>query len=137
VFVDQKSVLISKGYVPPIHDFTINDPQNGDITEEALQYEGKTYLAIMYDLSKTSKRGAQKVEKLYQLNKNKGVGFYALSGSSQEEIEKFREETGVTFPFCQTDPVTLKTIIRSNPGIVLLNNGVIESKWAWRDIVLD
>ncbi|MCL1868159.1 MAG: DoxX family protein [Paludibacter sp.] len=134
VFVNQESTLVSKGDAPKIHDFSITDPEHGDITDYVLQNEGKTYLAIMYDLNKTSRCGVQKVEKLYQLAKKHGIDFYALSGSSDEEIEKFREETGVTFPFCTTDPITLKTIVRSNPGIVLIENGTIEGKWAWRDI---
>jgi len=134
VFVEQKSTLISKGDVPKIHDFSITDPVHGDITDYVLENEGKTYLAIMYDLNKTSKRGAQKVEELYQIAEKQGIMFYALSGSSQEEIESFRKETGVTFPFCTTDPVTLKTIVRANPGILLLQKGTIEGKWAWRDI---
>jgi hypothetical protein len=134
VFVDQISTLISKGDVPKIHDFSITDSEYGDITDYILANKGKTYLAIMYDLNKTSKRGAQKAEEFYQLVKKQEIAFYALSGSSDEEIEKFREETGVTFPFCTTDPITLKTIVRSNPGIVLIENGTIEGKWAWRDI---
>ncbi|MDR2825091.1 MAG: DoxX family protein [Prevotellaceae bacterium] len=134
IFIDQKSILISKGYVPKIHDFSINDPEMGDITDDILHFAGETYLAVMYDLSKTSHKGAHNAEKLYQTAKSKGIKFYALSGSSQEEIEKFKAETGVTFPFCETDPTTLKTIVRANPGIILLKNGTITGKWAWRDI---
>lgn len=134
VFVNQISTLVAKGDVPEIHDFSITDTEHGDITDYVLSNTDKTYLAIMYDLTKTSKRGAEQTEKLYQMAKKQGLMFYALSGSSDEEIEQFRQETGVTFPFCMTDPITLKTIVRSNPGIVLLKNGTVEGKWAWRDI---
>ncbi|MCL2597032.1 MAG: DoxX family membrane protein [Paludibacter sp.] len=136
VFVEQKSTLISKGDVPKIHDFSITDPEHGDITDYILSNEGKTYLVIMYDLTKTSKRGTKKIEKLYQMAQQQGIPFYALSGSGEDEIENFRQKTSVTFPFCSTDPITLKTIIRANPGIVLIGNGTIIDKWAWRDFSL-
>jgi len=137
-FVGQKSTLVSKGDVPKIHDFSITDPEEfGDITDYILSHDGKTYLVIMYDLTKTSKRGAKKVEKLYQIARKECILFYALSGSAEDEIQQFRQKTGVTFPFCTTDPVTLKTIIRANPGVVLLENGTIINKWAWRDVPLN
>ncbi len=130
-FVDQKTVLISKGYVPPIHDLHIVHELYGDITEDILHYEGYTYLLIMYDVNKASEKGALKAEEFYQQYKNSTTKFYALTASAQEEVENFRNKTGVTFPFCQTDPITLKTMLRANPGLMLIKNGVIKGKWSW------
>ncbi|MDR3653005.1 MAG: DoxX family protein [Paludibacter sp.] len=132
-FVDQKSVLVSQGYKPPIHDFSIMNDQFDDITQEVLNYPGKTYLLTMYDLDETSIEGAKKAENIYQKALKDGDKFYALTASSNEDIKKFVAKTGVTFPFWKTDPTALKTVIRANPGLVLLKKGTILGKWNWRD----
>ena len=59
-----------------------------------------------------------------------GYGFYALTASSEEEIELWRDKTGAEYTFCRMDDITLKTIIRSNPGLLLLKGGVIVNKWS-------
>lgn len=133
-FVDQKSVLVKQGYVPPIHDFSITDANFDDITYDVLDYEGYTILAVMYDLQKTNMRQAEKLNTLYQTAKEKGYMFYALTGSESTLVEEFVGKTGAEYPFCGTDPITLKTIIRANPGIVLLKEGVIVGKWNMRDV---
>lgn len=132
-FVDQKTVLVSKGYKAPIHDFSIVDESFNDITEQIIYNPGETYLLIMYDVNKTSEEGAKRAEELYQKYKNTNTKFYALTASGDDEVRKFVAKTGVTYPFCKTDPITLKTIIRSNPGLMQIKNGVITGKWHWKD----
>ncbi len=132
-FVDQKSVLLSHGYKAPIHDFTIVNAQYEDITEDIITNPGSTYLLIMYDINKASEKGAKKAEAIYKKAINSGIKFYALTASSDDEVQEFIQKTGVTYPFCKTDPITLKTIIRANPGLVLITKGTIKGKWNWRD----
>lgn len=133
VFVDQKTELISKGYKAPIHDFSIMNAQFDDITQQVLNFPGETYLFIMYDLNETSVRGAKKAEMIYQKYSKTGVKFYALTGSSDADVQKFKDKTDVTFPFWKTDPTVLKTMIRANPGLIKLKKGTITGKWNWRD----
>ena len=66
-------------------------------------------------------------------DRNSSTKFYALTASTDDDIQEFVKQTGVTFPFCKTDPITLKTIVRANPGLVLIKNGVVVNKWHWRD----
>lgn len=132
-FVDQKTTLISKGYEPPIHNFTVVDAAQNDITDEVIHFQGDVYLVVMYDVNNASKEGAIKAETLYQQTKSTGAQFYVLSGSTVEDIAKFAKENKLTFPFYNTDPTTLKTIIRANPGFVTIKNGTITGKWNWRD----
>ena len=132
-FVDQKTVLISEGYKVPIHDFSIVTADFEDITEQVLYDTGYTYLLVMYDLSQVSEKGAQKAENLYRKSLKVGAKFYALTASSDEDVQAFKQKTGVTYPFCKTDPTALKTIIRANPGLMLIKNGTITGKWNWRD----
>jgi uncharacterized membrane protein YphA (DoxX/SURF4 family) len=132
-FVDQKTVLISKGYEAPIHNFSIVDAAYDDITHDLIEYEGSVYLLIMYDVNKASETGAKRAEETYQKYKNSDTRFYALTASSDDEVEAFKQKTGVTYPFAKTDPITLKTIVRANPGLMLMKNGTIIGKWHWRD----
>jgi hypothetical protein len=133
VFVDQKTTLVEEGYKPPIHDFTIYNQQFEDIVPEIIAYEGYTYLVVMYELNKASDEGAKRVQKLFEKYENTNVRFYVLTASADEDIEAFVQKTNVTFPFYKSDPITLKTIIRANPGLVLIKNGTITGKWHWKD----
>lgn len=132
-FVDQKTVLLSQGYKAPIHDFSIVNAKYEDITEDVLYNEGKTYLLVMYDIAKTSEEGAKKAEEIYKQSLLNDTKFYALTASPDADIQLFVQKTGVTFPFCKTDPITLKTMVRANPGLVLIKKGTIMGKWNWRD----
>jgi uncharacterized membrane protein YphA (DoxX/SURF4 family) len=132
-FVDQKTKLITSGYKAPIHDFTIVNAQFEDITEQVLYDNGYTYLLIIYDLNDASENGAKKAEKLYQQSLKTGAKFYALTSSTDADIVGFKQKNQVTYPFCKTDATALKTIIRANPGLILLKKGTIVGKWNWRD----
>jgi hypothetical protein len=135
-FVDQKSVLVKQGYVPPIHDFTIDTEDDGDVTEEFLDDKGYTFLIISYDLSKVNFND-QKREKITDLNafalKN-GYNMYLLTASVDEDIQNFRNTVSQDIVVGLTDKITLKTIIRYNPGVVLVKDGVIINKWPLPDV---
>ena len=132
-FVDQKTVLVMEGYKAPIHDLSIVDENFQDITEQILYDPGYTYLLIMYNIGEGSFEGAKNAESVYQRALKSGASFYAITASTDEEIQTLRSKTGVTYPFCKADPTALKTIIRANPGMILLKNGTIVGKWNWRD----
>ncbi len=132
-FVEQKTTLVLKGYTPPIHNFQIVDQNLNDITDYVLSYKGTVNLLCMYDLNKTSEKGVKAAEAFYQKIKSEGTPFYALTASSDEEIEAFRNRTGATYDFCKTDPITLKTIVRGNPALMIIKNGTVVGKWNWRD----
>lgn len=137
LFVDQKSILVKKGYEPPIHDFSILNNQMEDITEDVLYNDNKCYLLTMYDINQTSIEGAKQAEKFYQQAIRNGASFYALTASIDSDIQVFVKKTGVTFPFYKTDPTALKTVIRANPGLVFLKKGTILGKWNWRDFPIE
>ncbi|MCM1034980.1 MAG: DoxX family protein [Paludibacter sp.] len=133
VFVRQNTRLISKGYEPPIHDFTITDEEFEDLTYDILESEQPVVLVVMYDLAKTSRTQAKKLNRLYRETLAAGRSFYALTGSGTADIEVFRDEMQAEYPFCNTDPVTLKTIVRANPGVIVLQNGTVIEKYNLRN----
>lgn len=134
VFIEQKTTLVKKGYEPPIHDFSITNSIGDDITYEILEKQGFTFLLIAYDVNKTEQKFADKINAIHQLAQFSEIEFYVLTASIDEDIEKFCQTTNSTYEWRKTDPITLKTIVRANPGLVLIKNGVIVGKWNSRDI---
>ncbi|MDY4148918.1 MAG: DoxX family protein [Paludibacteraceae bacterium] len=145
-FVDQKSTLIKKGYEPKIHDFEILTLDYDDITYDVLESEVPVTLVIMYDLAKTDLRQIDKVNALYNECIAKEEPFYILTGSGEQDIELFcfgiesDNRSNMLTPFnhpdmvfCTCDPVTLKTIVRANPGVIVVENGTIIDKYNIRN----
>jgi uncharacterized membrane protein YphA (DoxX/SURF4 family) len=125
-FIDQKSVLIKKGYEPPIHDFSIVDLNNENITGKVLSDKGYSLLMISKKLADVNHNKLKKGFDLGAYCINNGISFYILTASGKSEAINF----GSNLPFCFTDETALKTMIRSDPGYILLRNGTIIGKWS-------
>lgn len=127
-------VLIQKGYTPPIHDFRIETPEGEDIKDFFLYEEKGTFMVIASNLQKTNREGMKKIAQLAVEAKRKGYKFIALTATSPDSFEAFKAETGADFDFFNADEITLKTIVRSNPGLILLKKGSILGKYHFNDI---
>jgi uncharacterized membrane protein YphA (DoxX/SURF4 family) len=134
VFVDRIDHVISEGYKPPIHDFSM-EKDGSDYKDELLQ-EPKLLMFVMYDLAKADKKGMEQLEKLNKLAKSKGYKVIAMTASLEDEIRKAKKTYGCTFDFYFCDATTLKTIERANPSIVVLEKGTIKQKVHYNDISL-
>jgi hypothetical protein len=130
-FIEQRSLLIKKGYVPPIHDFSIVNMDNEDITERILDNKGYTVLMISKKLDEADAGHLSKGFELGATCYSKGIDFYILTASGGAEIKNYDNR----LTFCNTDETTLKTIIRSNPGYVLIKDGTIVGKWSWANML--
>ncbi len=129
-FIDQKSLLVKKGYLPPIHDFSITTLEGNDITGEILSDNSFTLLMIS---KKLEKAGAEDLEKGFSTGKfciENGFGFYVVTASGGDEINRYSNG----LKFCTADETTLKTMVRANPGYILIKNGVIIGKWSWANL---
>ena len=131
-YVDRKTKLIEKGYEPPIHDFSISK-DGVDITDSILSVK-KAYIVIAYNIGKTDAEASKKLTDLYLACEKEGITFVALSASSDDLIDVFRHENNIMFPYHFTDETTLKTIVRSNPGLVKIEEGTIRGKWHFNDL---
>ena len=130
-FVETRTVLKEKGYEPPIHDFSMISLGTGeDITDSVLTDKGYTFLLVAHRIEEADDSNIDLINEIYDYSVEHGYGFYALTSSPDEEIEMWRERTGAEYPFCQMDDITLKTIIRSNPGLLLIKDGTILNKWS-------
>lgn len=133
-YASSSEKLIKEGYKAPIHDFVIEHPEMGNITEEVLQDNGYTFLVVAYNIKQCNPANQEKLNRLAAYAQEKGYRFYGLSASVAEETQKYVESHQVNYEFCSTDEIQLKTIIRSNPGLVLLKEGTILNKWGHRDL---
>lgn len=129
-FVDSRTVMVSKGYEPPIHDFVLETEQGDDITDEVLSDTGYVFLLVAPHLEQADDSRLDLINELYEYSQEQGYPFYGLTASSPRAIAQWRERTGAEYPFCTVDEITLKTIIRSNPGLLLLHGGTVVRKWS-------
>ena len=130
-YVDTKTVQTKKGYEPPIHDFAITTNDTGeDITEQVLTKKGYTFLLVSPRLAVADDSNFGDIDQIYEYAEENGVDFFCLTASTNEDIERWRELTGAEYTFCNADETTLKTMIRSNPGLILLRDGTIIGKWS-------
>ena len=128
-FIDSKTIQTAEGYVPPIHDFTITT-EDGDITSEVLEEEGYTFLLISPHLENADDSYFDRINLLYEYCQDNGYSFYCLTASTDRARSRWCDMTGAEYPFCTTDETTLKTMIRSNPGLMLLRQGTVIRKWS-------
>ena len=135
VFKDTHQEILEKGYEPPIHDFSITDEKTGeDLTDSILTKNGYTFLLIAPVLERADDSNFGEIDAIYEYAKENGYGFYGLTASTDKAVKHWRDITGAEYPFYTTDGTTLKTIIRSNPGLVLLYKGTIINKWSHNDL---
>ena len=127
-FVRQESKLIEQGFVPPIHDFSIIT-EDGDITDLVLEDAGYTLLVISHKVEKASTKNIKCVKSTIANAKKAGAKVIWLTSSYTDDIDNFKSEYEINDTFGATDDITLKTIVRSNPGLVLIKDATVIEKW--------
>ena len=130
-FVDSKTIQTRQGYEPPIHDFSLTDTKTGeDITDNVLSHKGYTFLLISRSLAYADDSNFGDIDQIYEYASEHNIPFYCVTASTDSDINRWRDLTGAEYPFCTADETTLKTIIRSNPGLLLLKDATIIGKWS-------
>ena len=134
-FVDSKTVQTKKGYEPPIHDFSITLAVTGeDITQEVVDDPGYTFLLLSPHLENADDSNFGDIDQLYEYAADWHIPFYCLTASTENGIRRWRDITGAEYPFAITDETTLRTMIRSNPGLMLLKGGKVIRKWSHNEL---
>ena len=130
-FIDVETELVQEGYVPPIHDFSM-EKDGEDFTSELLEEE-KLLMIIAYSLRRSEAEGLQKLSAVIEEAKSKGYRVIGLSASGEALKSKISKKYDLDLEWFFSDETALKTVIRSNPGIVKLNKGTIVQKLHWND----
>ncbi|AYN68836.1 DoxX family protein [Euzebyella marina] len=131
-FVDVETTEVQKGYEPPIHDFTIE--QGGEDFSSGLLQEPKLVMVIAYDLRKTNEAIYPEVKSITDKALDTGYKVIGMSASNEEQTQALIDQYKLAFEFYFTDETTLKTIVRSNPGVLVLHKGTIVQKVHYNDL---
>jgi len=134
-FVDSKSELVEAGMKPKITDFHVWDDNNVDMTAAVLdEPKGYHFWVVAYDMNHTNQKSFQKLNELAAESEKNNLQFVGLTATPYEELDPIRHELNAAFPFYYSDGTVLKTIIRSNPGLVLLKGPVVIAIWHYNDL---
>ena len=120
------------GGIPPVHDFMLEDVQ-ADLAPELLKKE-KVMLVIIHNLEKADASGFTSIKEVTTKAIQKGYTVYGVSASPSDELILIKEEYKLPFEFLFCDDTTLKTMIRANPGVIILDKGTVTQKKNWVDV---
>ncbi len=134
-YKDQRREITQPFVEAPITNFFVEDEFGYDLAESILYEPEYQFLIVAYNLETTRKKTfVRKINPLSLETENHGYPLFVLTAASLETIDAFRHEHQTPYPFYQSDAIALKTIIRSNPGLLLLKDGVVVAKWPHRRI---
>ena len=130
-FVDSKTKLVKKGYEPVIANFTLYEFTTGnEVTDNVLRGNGCSFWLIIPYIEKTDNGVIDAIEDIYDYCQLYGYKLYGFTSSGEEAVQEWKHSAGIDFPFYQADDILLKTMIRSNPGLMLVHKGSIINKWS-------
>ncbi len=134
-FIDRKDKVIIKGCQPKIMGFTMFTKDNVDYKDSMLRNNDYQLLVISYDLEHARKNGMKKVAELAkEFIEKDGKKVWGLTATTLDDAEKIRHEYGLIFDFYNTDAKMLKSMIRSNAGLILMKGSVVIDSWPARSI---
>lgn len=133
-FVDNKTIEVSPAKnEPPIKDFTLTSFDGEDVTQALITYPGQVFLLFVKDVREANAGNMEKLRKLIQTCKTNHVPFVGLTSSDDITTAKFKQTHQLDIDFYTIDGTVCKTAMRSNPGLMLLQNGVVKHKWSYAD----
>jgi uncharacterized membrane protein YphA (DoxX/SURF4 family) len=130
-FIEVETELVQKGYEPPIHDFSIE--KNGENHISEILAEDKLLMVVAYSLGRSEADGMHKLGNVVERARSNGYRVIGLSASGEELKEQMNKRYNLDLEWYFSDETALKTIIRSNPGLVKLREGTIIQKLHWYD----
>lgn len=133
-FVDSKSILVSKGNAEPaIKDFVLNDYSGNDLTEAILKEPGYTFFLFIRDVNKATTENIDRLQTLVTTANQLNIPFYILSSSAKADADRFAAQYKLQgAQWLIVDGTVSKTAMRSNPGLMLLKDGIIQDKWSFK-----
>ena len=131
---EQDNIVLEKGIPAVINNYAAFDEEGNDYTEDLLNHEGYSLWVLSKKIKESDKTAWKKIAELDKFAQEKQLLIYAFSASSFEEINALKNAEGIAMPFYQADDVFIKTVVRANPGVLLLKDGVVVSKWHHRHL---
>ncbi len=130
-YVETQTKLVKEGGKPKIANFYIYDLEHDmDVTEDILYDEGYTFLLISHDLKTADDGTSGRINDIYDYCMANGYGFYCVTASNSTSISHWVDHTGAEYSICLGEEQTLMSMVRANPGLVLLHGGKVVMKWS-------
>jgi len=134
-YITNRPIVIKKGIEAKIKDLSVSRvPDGADYTEEILKYSGYNFILVAYDLDRSSDKNMGRINDLAALCIKDSIPFICLTASPAENIDAFKKKNNNIFDFYNSDGTVLKTMIRSNPGLILLKGGTVINQWHYNTI---
>lgn len=134
-YIGSRSRLVVPARAAMVTDFALIDlATDYDATEDILADTGYVAILVMESLENADESRVDKINDIYDYSKNHGLSFYAATSSAEEAVALWNKRTGAEYPLYWADNDMLKTMVRANPGLLLLKDGVIVEKWRIDDV---
>lgn len=127
-------ILVKKGYTPPIHDLSITNADGATFTDELLGNPFYSLVIVMYDLDKTEREAQPALNAIVKKAQTYNIRSIGLTAASAQATDAFISSTGALYEFFYCDATPLKSMVRSNPGLMLLKDGTVIDKWSYREL---
>ena len=131
--LERKDKVLDPGIPAKITNLRIENDEGGNITDTLLRNPGYSLMVVSYNLGKTHEPAFKDLNAIAAECDKIGVKFYSVT-VNDGHVDEFRHKNQTAYPFYHADETPLKTIIRSNPGLVLFKNGVVINKWHYRHL---
>lgn len=129
-FIERIDRTIVEGDKAPIHDFRLFDVNGVDYTDSLLQQKGFKLILVQTHINKSRIGVEKQLAALADASREAGVGFWALTNTTLADVEPYRHEHQLAFNYYNMDATPLKSMVRSNPGLLLLKDNVVIKKWS-------
>lgn len=126
--------VIDPGVPSQVQDFRLSDAEGNDLTGSVLGEEAPVLLVMIYNVEKSDRSCLPVIKTLVEEATKKGWYIYGITASDFSKSEQFRHEEQLPFEILQCDEKTIKTAIRSNPGVMLLKQGTVHGLWHCNDV---
>jgi uncharacterized membrane protein YphA (DoxX/SURF4 family) len=130
---DTKNILIRKGYEPPIHDFSITSADGASYNDLVLTDTNYVFMLVTTDVSLIEQALYNKIQQLDTFCSSQAYNFMFVTSSAQSAVSEFQNKYHPQFNIYFADETMLKTMVRSNPGLMLIRQGVVLAKWHHND----
>lgn len=137
VYIDSRSEVVKEGYVPSITDFTFTTVEGDDFSEVLLNTPEPIFLAVAPNLAAADPDQMALLGHQVELAQKNGFDFFVATASSSDLFAAADSLAGVDLNFLHADETMLKTIVRSNPGLIIIQNGVIVAKYNFSHMPFD
>jgi uncharacterized membrane protein YphA (DoxX/SURF4 family) len=131
-YVGVETKEIDPGFIPKIQDFSIESGEE-DLTTYFLEKENLIIVA-MYNIANSEAEGLDKLKSFTDEAIKKGYTVIGLSASGDATKQQLRADYNLSFDTYLCDEKVVKTIVRANPGIIILEKGTVINKAHWNDI---